>query len=846
MNKLLDILELRKEKSRDAARSRRGKENYEFYELAKLLPLPAAITSQLDKASIIRLSISYLKLREFSGHGDPPWCRDGPPPNKSVKGPPRRRPLSAVAMEIFETHQGTHILQSLDGFAFALANDGRFLYVSETVSIYLGLSQVEMAGSSIFDYVHHQDQPELAEQLGIGYTQSVSGGVPSPGSTSDDGSGNNPRVNSPPLPDRAYTMNPSPEKGTERSFCLRMKSTLTKRGVHTRSAGYRVVNIVAHFRPQISFSMNRKHTPPLLGVVALALALPPPTITELRIERDTFITRLNPDFKVIYCEPILSELMDWTAEDWTNKPLYYFCHPADLNKLRKSHIDLLAKGQVMSEYYRLMNKNGGYVWVQTCATTLYNSKAVDDQSILAINYVLSGVEYKGCVMGLGQLETTTTTETDHSDNTDHSEQGSEHGDGNQKDNMNWKSSPPVRDPHDESLMERSPGAPEGFKHSSNQNEAEQDGLGSGDNGSKTNDSNFMSQNERTDGFKQDCKISNSRRKTDKPKKRKKDPSVVDDGHVDEEFGSIAKRRNEDSFIMDIGMKGSGQEMMNHMNSISDEPNRSPQAREGREGISPPIPEDLSLKTLGDTSSQNNRGNLQRNGWSNDVDYSGGMASSSVRELEEVMNKHLPNIESGLKSSDLSLPSNFQKQKSTIQWIGSQHNENEVMPASNLLRTLYANRESVIRSNARQHCFNEIQQVNMLTPPGTDSYKEQVPLNIPQLTLAHRLLQHDTAVIRVTAGQSPVAICRQCFQRFNPFFARRLNFIRTCSRQTAFILITMSSTTDYDSVKSAYHNMAYHNNAAASFPQYAHSGNGNSVISYDTRSPGSWYSTAYSS
>lgn len=71
------ILELRKEKSRDAARSRRGKENYEFYELAKMLPLPAAITSQLDKASIIRLTISYLKLRDFSGHGDPQWSRDG-------------------------------------------------------------------------------------------------------------------------------------------------------------------------------------------------------------------------------------------------------------------------------------------------------------------------------------------------------------------------------------------------------------------------------------------------------------------------------------------------------------------------------------------------------------------------------------------------------------------------------------------------------------------------------------------------------------------------------------------------------------------------------------------------
>ena len=78
------ILEIRKEKSRDAARSRRGKENYEFYELAKMLPLPGAITSQLDKASIIRLTISFLKIGEFSAQGDPPWARE-PPPNKLYK-----------------------------------------------------------------------------------------------------------------------------------------------------------------------------------------------------------------------------------------------------------------------------------------------------------------------------------------------------------------------------------------------------------------------------------------------------------------------------------------------------------------------------------------------------------------------------------------------------------------------------------------------------------------------------------------------------------------------------------------------------------------------------------------
>lgn len=59
-----------KEKSKNAARSRREKENAEFLELAKLLPLPSAITSQLDKASVIRLTTSYLKMRQVFPDGE--------------------------------------------------------------------------------------------------------------------------------------------------------------------------------------------------------------------------------------------------------------------------------------------------------------------------------------------------------------------------------------------------------------------------------------------------------------------------------------------------------------------------------------------------------------------------------------------------------------------------------------------------------------------------------------------------------------------------------------------------------------------------------------------------------
>jgi single-minded-like protein len=61
-----------KEKSKNAARTRREKENNEFLELARLLPLPQAITSQLDKASIIRLTTSYLKMRQVFPDGERP------------------------------------------------------------------------------------------------------------------------------------------------------------------------------------------------------------------------------------------------------------------------------------------------------------------------------------------------------------------------------------------------------------------------------------------------------------------------------------------------------------------------------------------------------------------------------------------------------------------------------------------------------------------------------------------------------------------------------------------------------------------------------------------------------
>lgn len=57
--------EKRKEKSRDAARCRRSRETEIFTELSEALPVPEREIEQLDKASIIRLTISTLKVRDM-------------------------------------------------------------------------------------------------------------------------------------------------------------------------------------------------------------------------------------------------------------------------------------------------------------------------------------------------------------------------------------------------------------------------------------------------------------------------------------------------------------------------------------------------------------------------------------------------------------------------------------------------------------------------------------------------------------------------------------------------------------------------------------------------------------
>uniref|UniRef100_A0A8C4QY39 Neuronal PAS domain protein 3 n=1 Tax=Eptatretus burgeri TaxID=7764 RepID=A0A8C4QY39_EPTBU len=383
------------EKSRDAARSRRGKENFEFYELAKLLPLPGAITSQLDKASIVRLSISYLRMRDFANLGEPPWHRnnEGPPPNTSVKALGQRpRCASAVAYAAFDRHLGSQILQSMDGFIFVLNHEGRFLYISETVSIYLGLSQVELTGSSSFDYVHPTDHAELADQLGLRLPPGR--GLADPRASAAATSPSGPASRAGQVRSSSGITVLDDDCILERSFFIRMKSTLTKRGIHVKTSGYKVVHVAGRLRRR---AVSSTGTSPqglvgqCLGMVVVAHALPPPTLSEVRVDCHMFVTKLSLDLRITYCESRISDYMDLLPNEVVGSSCYHFIHMEDVEGIRQSHVNLLDKGQCITKYYRWLQKSGGFIWVQSGATVTLNSKNTEEKTIIWVNYVLRSV-----------------------------------------------------------------------------------------------------------------------------------------------------------------------------------------------------------------------------------------------------------------------------------------------------------------------------------------------------------------------------------------------------------------------------------------------------------------------
>nr|QKM76937.1 hypoxia-inducible factor 2 alpha B [Triplophysa scleroptera] len=341
----------RKEKSRDAARCRRSKETEVFYELSHQLPVPHSVSSHLDKASIMRLAISFLQTRKLLESG------------------------RVTETSKMDRMMDNWYLKSLGGFITVVTSDGDMIFLSENINKFMGLTPVELTGQSIFDFTHPCDHEEIRENL------SIKAGMGKKGK----------------------------ELSTERDFFMRMKCTVTNRGrtVNLKSASWKVLHCTGHLKvcngcPTRVLCGFKE--PPLTCVVMMCEPIPHPSNIDTPLDSRTFLSRHSMDMKFTYCDDRVTELIGYSPEDLLGRSAYEFYHALDSNSVTKSHQNLCTKGQAVSGQYRMLAKHGGYVWVETQGTVIYNSRNSQPQCIVCVNYVLSDIEEKSMIFSMDQTE----------------------------------------------------------------------------------------------------------------------------------------------------------------------------------------------------------------------------------------------------------------------------------------------------------------------------------------------------------------------------------------------------------------------------------------------------------
>ncbi|KAA0703053.1 Aryl hydrocarbon receptor [Triplophysa tibetana] len=330
----------------------RDRLNGELDRLASELPFPQEVISKLDKLTVLRLSVSYLRAKSHF--------------NVTLNSKNSSQPANNIKVQ--ELPEGELLLQVINGFVLVVTSSGTIFYTSSTVADYLGFQQSDLIHQSVYELVHTDDRAEFQKHLNRAHN---------PSSTPDTGQLVQASHDAP-LP-QMYNSSEQlpPENSTflEQNFVCRLRCLLDS------SSGFLAVNFQGRLKflyGQSEKTADGKPIPSQLALFALVCPVQPPSILEIGTKSFMFKTKHKLDFTPTGCDAKGKIVLGYTeAELCYSGSGYQFIHAADMLYCADNHMRMIKTGESGLTVFRLLTKFNHWLWVQANARLIYKNGQPD-------------------------------------------------------------------------------------------------------------------------------------------------------------------------------------------------------------------------------------------------------------------------------------------------------------------------------------------------------------------------------------------------------------------------------------------------------------------------------------
>ncbi|XP_054631111.1 aryl hydrocarbon receptor 2 [Dunckerocampus dactyliophorus] len=383
----------------------RDRLNGELDKLTSLLPFTEEVRARLDKLSVLRLSVGYLKVKSFfnatlkNGANTSSWhsnhsvvAEEGDvqntlTPRTLTATTSTTTPSTSLVTSIdgVSFSEGDLLLQALNSFVLVVTSEGYVFYTSPTIQEFLGFHQSDVVHQSAFELIHTDDRALFRRQLHFAFN---------PHSSQEDGiAETNSEQSSSEVSANMITYDPQtipPENSSflERNFCCRFRCLLDN------SSGFLALNFRGRLKllhGQNRVSENGTQVPPQLALFAIATPLQPPSILEIRTKTLIFQSKHKLDFTPIGIDTRGTVVLGYSDTEICMKGSgYSFIHAADMMYCADNHVTMMKTGQSVTSVFRLLTKKGTWVWVQATARLVLKGDKPD--FIVARQRLLSNEE----------------------------------------------------------------------------------------------------------------------------------------------------------------------------------------------------------------------------------------------------------------------------------------------------------------------------------------------------------------------------------------------------------------------------------------------------------------------